>query len=179
MPAVLAPPFVVTGLFFHQTRLAAELGWDLGWVAAAFAGFAVTRAWAMLCVGPVIDRTGAARLLPLFLLPLAAAMAAILIGSGRPTAAFAYLLATGLTTGISTTLTTALWTAFYGPERLGAVRAAVAGAAVVSSALAPAVFGALLDMGITLRWQAAGCLVYLLVASAITVPLARGTRRAG
>ena len=166
MPAVLAPPFVVAGLFFHQVRLAEELGWDLGTVATAFAGFTAARAWAMLRAGPMIDRTGAARLLPLFLLPLAGAMAAILVGGGCPAAAFAYLLATGLTTGVATTLTTALWAEFYGAGRLGAVRAAVAGAAVVSSALAPAVFGALLDLGVSLRWQAAGCLGYLLAASA-------------
>lgn len=176
LPAVLAPSFVVTGFFFHQVRLAAELGWDLGLVAAAFVGFAIARAWAMLRAGPVIDRTGAARLLPLFLAPLALAMGAILLGEGRPLAAVAYLLATGLTTGVSTTLATALWTEFFGPARLAALRAAVAGAGVIASALAPAIFGALLDLGITLRWQAAGCLLGLLAASAITLPLARGPR---
>ncbi|HEV7266935.1 MAG TPA: MFS transporter [Falsiroseomonas sp.] len=177
LPAVLAPSFVVTGFFFHQLRLAAELGWDLAVVAGAFAGFALVRAAATLRSGQVIDRIGAARLLPLFLLPLAAAMLAIMLGTGSPVAAVAYLLATGLTSGIATTLTTALWAEFYGPERLGAVRAAVAGAGIIASALAPAAFGLLLDAGVTLRWQAAGCLVWLLGASALMLPLAWRARR--
>lgn len=179
MPAVLAPSFVTTGLFFHQVRLAEELRWDLGVVAAAFAGFAVARAWAMLRAGPAIDRMGAVRLLPVFLLPLAGAMVAVPLGGGSPAAAVAYLLATGLTSGVTATLTTALWTEFYGVERLGAVRAAAASASVVASALAPAMFGALIDLGVTLRWQAAGCLVYLLAASAVTLPLARRAARPG
>jgi hypothetical protein len=62
---------------------------------------------------------------------------------------------------------------------LGAVRAAVAGASVIASALAPAIFGALLDLGVTLQWQAASCLIYLLAASILTLPLARRTQRLG
>jgi MFS family permease len=173
LPAVLAPSFVVTGFFFHQLRLATELGWSLGVIAAGFAGFAIVRAAATLGIGPRIDRLGAARLLPVFLVPLAGAMAAIVLGSGSQLAAIAYLMLTGLTTGISTTLTTALWTEFYGLDRLGAVRAAVSGAGVVASALAPAIFGLLLDLGVGLRVQAGGCLLYLAAASLLTLPIAR------
>ncbi len=177
MPAALAPSFIVTGFFFHQVRLAEELGWDIGMVAAGFAVFAVVRGLATLRAGPAIDQAGAARLLPLFLLPLAGAMGLVMAGPGMAAAIFAYMLGLALTSGVSATLTTALWSQFYGVQRLGAVRAAVAGASVVASALAPAVFGGLLDAGITLRWQAAGCLVFVLAASALTVPVARGVRR--
>lgn len=133
MPAVLAPSFVVTGFFFHQVRLAEEMGWNLGVVAGG-------------------------------------------LGSAM---AVAYLLVAGLTSGVSTTLTTALWAEFFGLERLGAVRAAVAGAGVIASALAPAMFGVLLDLGVTLQWQASGCLVLMLAASVLTAPVARAARNGG
>jgi hypothetical protein len=48
---------------------------------------------------------------------------------------------------------------------------------VIASALTPAIFGALLDLGVSLQWQAAGCLTYLLAASILTLPLARQTKR--
>ncbi len=121
------------GRWIDRLPLAEELGWDLGMVATAFAGFAAARALAMLRAGPMIDRTGVTRLLPFFLLPLAGAMAALLVGGGRPAAAFGHLLATGLTAGVATTLNTALWAELYGAGRVGAVRAAVAGAALMSS----------------------------------------------
>jgi MFS family permease len=177
MPAILAPSFVVTGSFFHQLRLAAELRWDLGVVAGAFAGHAVARAGAMLRGGPVIDRIGATPLLPVFLLPLALAMGAIVVGSGSAVAAIAYLILAGLTSGVSTTMTTAMWAEFYGVERLGAVRAVVAGAGVIASALAPAVFGWLLDLGITLQAQALWSLIGMVIAALLTVPVARPWRR--
>lgn len=173
LPAVLAPPFVVTGFFFHQVRLAEEMGWSLGVVAGAFAGFAVMRAGAMLGIGPVMDRIGAAPLLPFFLLPLMLAMGMILAGGLGSAMAVGYLLIAGLTSGVSTSLATALWADFFGLERLGAVRAAVAAAAVVASALAPAIFGVLLDLGVTLWWQALGCLLFMLLASLLTLPVAR------
>lgn len=173
LPAMLAPSFVVTGFFFHQLRLASELEWSLGVIAAGFAGFAVVRAGAMLGVGPRVDRVGAARLLPVFLLPLAGAMVVIMLGRGSELAALAYLVLMGLTSGVSTTLMTALWTEFYGVDRLGSVRAVMSGAGVIASALAPAMFGLLLDLGIGLRVQAAGCLAYLLAASLLTLLLAR------
>jgi MFS family permease len=177
MPAILAPSFVVTGFFFHQLRLATELHWDLGVVAAAFAGYAVARAGAMLRAGPVIDRMGATPLLPVFLLPLTLAMLAIVAGSGSQVAAVLYLVLAGLTSGVSTTMTTAMWAEFYGVERLGAVRAAVAGAGVIASALAPAVFGWLLDVGITLHTQALWSLIGMVLAALLTMPVARPWHR--
>jgi predicted MFS family arabinose efflux permease len=177
MPAVLAPSFVVTGFFFHQLRLAMELNWDLGVVAGAFAGYALARAGAMLRAGPVIDRIGATPLLPIFLLPLTFAMVAIVVGSRSQIAAASYLILAGLTSGVSTTMTTAMWTEFYGVERLGAVRAAVAGAGVIASALAPAAFGWLLDLGITLHTQAVWSLFGMVLAALLTVPVAHPWRR--
>ncbi|MGK7871298.1 MFS transporter [Falsiroseomonas sp. E2-1-a20] len=177
LPAILAPSFVVTGFFFHQLRLASEVDWDLGVVAAAFGGYAVARAGAVLRAGPMIDRIGATPLLPMFLLPLVLAMTAILVGRGSQPAAVAYLLLAGLTSGVSTTMATALWTDFYGVERLGSVRATVAGAGVIASALAPAAFGWLLDLGIALQTQAAWCLAGMLLASLMTLPVTRKRRR--
>lgn len=173
MPAALAPSFVMTGFFFHQVSLAAEMGWSLAVIAGAFAGFAVVRASTMLGVGPVIDGLGAARLLPFFLLPLTLAVIVIALGGFGTVGAIAYLAASGVTAGVSTTLTTSLWTEYFGVERLGAVRAAVAGAGVIASALAPAIFGLLLDYGVTLQLQALGCCAWLILASVLTVPLAR------
>jgi MFS family permease len=74
-------------------------------------------------------------------------------------------------------MTTAMWAEFYGVERLGAVRAAVAGAGVIASALAPAVFGWLLDVGITLHTQALWSLIGMVLAALLTMPVARPWHR--
>lgn len=64
-------PFITTGFFFHQARLAQEKGWELSWVAVWFIAYAITQAVSLLSFGPLIDRLSPRRLLPWFLMPQA------------------------------------------------------------------------------------------------------------
>lgn len=171
-PAVQAPPFIMTGFLFNQLRLADEMGWPLAAWAAAFPLFALVRAAGMLLAGPVIDRAGAARLLPVYLLPLALAMASLVAGQGTYAAIPVFMVGAGLTNGVVATITTALAAQLYPPDRLAAIRSAMAGGLLIAAALAPAVFGLLLDAGLSLRWQAGACLAALLAAGILTIPLA-------
>ncbi len=176
-PALQAPPFIMTGFLFNQVRLAEEMGWAMAVYAGTFIVFALMRAAGMLFAGPVIDRLGAARLLPAYLLPLAVAMAALGLGQGSHASALVFMVMAGLTNGVVATLGTALAAQLYGAERLAAVRSAIAGGLLIAAALAPACFGLLLDAGIGLRAQAAACLVALVAASLLTLPVARWARQ--
>lgn len=177
MPAILASPFLLTGMFFEQTTLLAEKHWPLGLWASMFVGYAGVRAIAMLLVGPVIDRIGAIRLLPVFTLPLACCMATIGFVGGRWGVA-AFLLAAGLSNGITTTLITALWAELFGPERLGEIRASVESASVLATALAPMIMGALIEAGLSLADQAVPALVYVAASTALAGGFGRRYRAA-
>ncbi len=164
VPVVLAPSFIVTGFFFHQGRLLQEKGWAFDWWASWFVGYAIARAASMAMAGPLIDRFGATRVLPLFLTPLAVSMVAIAAVQpawGVPL----YLVPTGISSGVSATLLTALWVELYGPERLAEVRATVSAANVIASGVAPSLMGYLIDAGVTLSAQAGGCLAFIVLAS--------------
>ena len=117
VPVILAPSFITTGFFFHQGRLLQEKGWALDWWASWFVGYAIARAVSMALAGPVIDRFGATRMLPLFLMPLAVSMMAV-AGVGAAWGVPLYLVPTGISSGVSATLLTALWMELYGPDRL-------------------------------------------------------------
>ncbi|MCU0226377.1 MAG: MFS transporter [Bryobacterales bacterium] len=69
LPAILALPFVQTGLFLYQLPLAESKGWSAALIASAFTAYALSRALSSIAVGPVIDRFSAARLAPIYLLP--------------------------------------------------------------------------------------------------------------
>jgi MFS family permease len=166
LPVALAPSFISTGFLFNQARLLQEKGWAFEIWASWFVSFALTRGIAMVLVGPVIDKVGAVRLLPLFALPLAVAMASIAFvhsSWGMPL----FLLPTGLSAGLSSTLLTALLVELYGVARLAEVRSTLASAGVIASGLAPIMMGYLIDGGISLSRQAAVCLVYTMVASLV------------
>lgn len=158
LPAVLLTPFTVTGLFFHQAELAAGKGWSLGWFATSFVAYAATSVIGTLASGPLIDRFSAARLLPFFLLPLVIGLVA-LAGGNAPWLAMAFMTGAGLTAGTGLTLLGALWAELYGVLHLGAIRSLVWALVVFASAIAPALFGYLMDAGIRIESIAGGCLI--------------------
>jgi len=73
---VLAPPFIGTTIFFHQGYLVALRGYDPLAFASAFPVMAATTVTFALICGQLVDRLGALRILPFFLLPLMVASAA-------------------------------------------------------------------------------------------------------
>lgn len=80
LPAVMAPPFIITALFFHQVPLADEQGWSLQWLATSFLAFGAAHVVALLLSGPLVDRIGARRLVPTYLLPIVAGLALLDVG---------------------------------------------------------------------------------------------------
>jgi MFS family permease len=172
MPAILASPFIGTGFFFHQARLAEEKGWTLAWIAGWFAVYAVCQAVAQVAIGPIIDRFGPRRLMPLFLMPLAVSMLALMLSTSI-WAAPVYLIMAGLSAAVASTLATALWVELYGTALLARVRSAVEAALVVASGASPIVMGYLIDWGVPLRDQAAWCLGYIVIASALATRIPR------
>lgn len=166
LPAVLASPFITTGFFFHQARLAEEKGWALSWVAGWFIAYAITQAVSLLSFGPLIDRMSPRRLLPWFLLPQGAGMLALWLSSSQWVTPF-YLIMTGVSSAIASTLATALWVQLFGSTQLAKVRSAVEAGTVLASGASPVIMGVLIDHHVTLRIQALICLVFILAASLV------------
>ena len=167
LPALLATPFVVTGFFFHQANLAHEKGWSLTWVATCFVGYATARAVSMLAIGPTIDKLGAVRILPYFLLPLGLAASALALFSSAYAVPF-YLVAMGVSAGLSSVMATSVWVELSGPPPLARVRSSVAAADVVASGLSPVAMGWLLDHGTPLSTQAIFCIGGLVAVSLLS-----------
>ena len=81
LTSLLAPPFIITGLFFHQPFVAEAKGWSLPLLASGFIGYAAASVVAALAGGYLVDRWSARRLVPFFLLPLAASLPRCALGS--------------------------------------------------------------------------------------------------
>lgn len=158
LPALLLPGFVITGTFLHQSQLLHEKGWPTSWYAAAFSAYAAAHVAGTVASGLLIDRYSARRVLPYYLLPLAAACLAIALSEVR-LVLLPFMAGAGATAGISATTGTALWAELYGPTHLGAIRALSATIMVVATALAPAIFGALIEIDISMNAILFACAV--------------------
>jgi sugar phosphate permease len=168
LPALLASPFIGTGLIFHQVHLAATKGWPLTLMAGAFTVFAAASLTTLLLTGPLVDRFGAKRLVPAILVPLALGCA-ILAAGDAPIVATLFMGLLGVTTGSSAVLLGALWAELYGVTHLGAIRAFATSAMVFSTGLAPAFMGVLIDRGFAMESIAFGSALYCLLASILAL----------
>lgn len=166
---VLAPPFIGTTIFFHQGYLIDLRGYDPLVFAAAFPLMAATTVVFALVCGWMVDRFGALRLLPYFLIPLmVAALSAALVTPIWGIYLFMFLF--GISYGFTSTLLGALWPEVYGIAHLGGVRAITVSAMVLATAMGPGITGALIDLGVglpqQLQWMAAWCVAASLALAA-------------
>lgn len=150
IPAILMPPFWVTGLFLYQVSAANELGWSAALIASAFIAFAMMRILTGLVSGPIIDRFSAKSIFPFLLIPM---MIGLLIGYlfSSSWAAFVYLGLIGATMGFSSTMKSALWAEMYGTNVIGTVQSLFTSLMVFSTALSPFLVGWLLDQSVSMK----------------------------
>ena len=164
LPAVLAPPVIIAGLFFHQVHVVESKGWSLTWWAICMGGFAIARVGVTLVSGPLIDRFGATRTLPFYIAPMAIALLGLAY-IDHPLGALFFLVLGGVSTGARLTAVNAIWAEIYGTTHLGAIRALVQGLIILAIALSPASMGWMFDFGISVEAVALMCIGLLALAA--------------
>jgi MFS family permease len=174
--AVLAFSFIGTGLFFHQVHIANVKGWPLELLASAFVLFALLKVGASLAVGTLIDRFGSVRFLPVMLTPLAATLIVIAV-SDAAVLPFVYMGFLGISVGVLMPVMGSLWPELYGVVHLGAIRAMMVAFIALTSALSPAVFGILLDAGVSIEMISLFCLAYVVACGVLVTWTFRGHYR--
>lgn len=176
LPALFAPSFMITGLFFHQVHLVDQKGWPLSLFAAGFVFYAGAVVAFSLFAGAAIDRMRAGAIFPYALLPLALGLLWLSL-SRDPLTAIGFMALAGCSTGAFQTSSGALWAELYGNRHLGGIRAMVAAVMVFASALSPAALGWLIDAGVTMDTIAASFVVWV-VGAVILARVAMGRRAA-
>lgn len=161
-PGSVAIPFLNTAFFFYQIPLAEAKGWTAEWVAASFIGYSVASALCMIAAGSLIDRLSAVRLFPYYLFPLLGALL-LVITTDSPWITPVYLVLIGVSSGFGNTIKSAVQAEIFGTEFLGTVRSLFTALMVVSTALGPALFGFLLDGGLSFEQTFTVAAAYLLL----------------
>jgi MFS family permease len=166
LPGLLAPAMIVTALFFTHLSLADAKGWSHAWVTGSYAIYAGATTVVALFCGPLIDRFGGTRLVPVMLLPMAVAL--LVAGTMRqPWAVWPYFCFLGLSIGISQTAVSAMWAELYGVGSIGAIKSVVTALAVLASAIGPVIMGVCLDHGISIEQVCLSFAGYVLAASVL------------
>jgi len=174
LPAMIAPSMIMTAMFFFPAEIAKAKGWSSLWVTGNYWTYSIATVVTIICSGALVDRFSARRIVPPFLLPLAAALTTLTISEQR-FLVWPYMLLMGISSGLSFTGMSALWAELYGAKHLGAIKSLINAVMVFSSALGPALVGYLLTSGMAFEQisllLAGGCvLATILLFYALRTP---------
>jgi predicted MFS family arabinose efflux permease len=173
LPALMAPSYVVTALFFHHLTLAEAKGWSEAWVTGTYWIFATSAVFASLASGPLIDRFTAARVVKFFLAPMILALL-LLVPVQNAGWVIIYMILLGTNSGIQVTTYSAIWPELYGTRYIGGIKSLAGALSVLSSALGPVSVGVLLDNGYSIEQV---CLFFALYCVVATILLLAGLKQ--
>ena len=175
-PGLLSQPLMFTGFIFHQVHLVESKGWPLlGW-AALFSLYALVSVAAKLITGPLIDRYGAIRMVPLVALPMGIGLLFLAFGSSLVWGGV-FLILTGITVGFQSTVTAPFWSEMYGNQHLGAIKSLGAAAMVFCTAISPIVIGWQIDVGTGMDMLAIAAALYIFLTSGLAYHACRSRTR--
>jgi len=148
LPGIFAPSLVMTAMFINHRFVAEDKGWSAAWITGNYVVYAIATIVTSLFVGQLLDRIPARRLVPIMLLPLALALAALAWGTS-PFWVWPYFILAGFSGGFGHTAIAALWPELYGTRHLGAIKSLAASMGVFASALGPVIMGLMMDNGLS------------------------------
>jgi len=165
-PGLMSQPLMFTGFIFHQVHLVESKGWPLlGW-ATLFSLYAVVSVATKLVCGPLIDRFGAIRMIPLVALPMGLGLLILALADSLAWGGV-FLVLTGITVGFQSTTVAPFWSEMYGSQHLGAIKSLGAAAMVFCTALSPIVIGWQIDLGVSMETLAMAAAIYVFLTSAL------------
>jgi predicted MFS family arabinose efflux permease len=166
LPAVLGPGFLSTGIFINQIYIFESKQWSMLLLAQGFTLYAIVSVITLAVSGFLVDRFSAIKVLPFYLLPTMAAYT-LVITSNWAFTPIVMMTLIAMTNGTSSVLLTSTWSEIYGTKYLGGIRSVTVSIFVFSTAIAPVLFGYLIDQQFTINQIFSMMLSYLILANAL------------
>ena len=152
VPAVVLFSAFGTAFWFHQAHFAEIKGWSHLSFVAVFPLGTIALGISTIVFGWLIDKFGAIRLLPFYLIPYVLAFFVSWFATTLGWISIAVILM-GLSGGGNATLLSACWAEIYGTRHLGSIKALATAFMVFGSAIGPGLTGWLIDTGIGFEQQ--------------------------
>ncbi len=175
VPAVMAPAFAQTIVFFLPDVIAEAKGQSLTAITALYPVHSLATVIASFSFGALVDRFSARAVSPYLTLAMMAGFCFLALSGSVAGLAVAMALL-GITTGAFAAAHSALWAEMFGTAHIGAIKALAMAALVLGSAIGPGVAGALLDAGVSIEALCWGLAAYSAAASLFFVFVRRASR---
>lgn len=164
IPVVMAPAFIVTGIFIHQGVLLKTKDWSVEWFAICFTVYAFSHLKASLIIGSLVDKYSGRSMIQYYLLPMLLGIGCLAFPFAHDAWALGFMFLTGLSIGAAGPVVGSMWVEVYGNKNIGAIRSMVTSIMVVSTAISPILFGWLFDNNHSYQQVMIYLMLYIIVA---------------
>ena len=147
---MLAMPWLATGIFVYQSFISESKMWAVYTIPKAFMIYSITSIVTLFLSGFLVDKFTGRKLILFMNIPLLLAMF-VLFKFNHEFFAYAFLGLVGVSNGLANILGSSTWAEIYGVKYIGSIKALTTAFMVFSTAFGTAVFGFLIDKGLTIE----------------------------
>ena len=158
---MLAMPWIATGTFVYQSFISTSKGWGPYIIAQSFMAYSIFSVITLFISGFLIDKFSSRKLLIYMNIPLLLATI-ILFYFDSFISSFIFLGLIGISNGLANVLGSSTWAEIYGVKHIGSIKALTTALMVFSTAFGTALFGILIDYGLSIEQIAVVSGVYIL-----------------
>jgi predicted MFS family arabinose efflux permease len=158
---MLAMPWIATGTFVYQSFISTSKGWGPYVIAQSFMAYSIFSVITLFVSGFLIDKFSSRRLLIYMNIPLLMATV-VLFYFDSSFSSFIFLGLIGISNGLANVLGSSTWAEIYGVKYIGSIKALTTALMVFSTAFGTALFGILIDNGLSIEQIAIVSGVYIL-----------------
>ena len=158
---MLAMPWIATGTFVYQSFISTSKGWGPYVIAQSFMAYSIFSVITLFVSGFLIDKFSSRRLLIYMNIPLLMATI-VLFYFDSSFSSFIFLGLIGISNGLANVLGSSTWAEIYGVKYIGSIKALTTALMVFSTAFGTALFGILIDNGLSIEQIAIVSGVYIL-----------------
>ena len=158
---MLAMPWIATGTFVYQSFISTSKGWGPYVIAQSFMAYSIFSVITLFVSGFLIDKFSSRRLLIYMNIPLLIATI-VLFYFDSSFSSFIFLGLIGISNGLANVLGSSTWAEIYGVKYIGSIKALTTALMVFSTAFGTALFGILIDNGLSIEQIAIVSGVYIL-----------------
>jgi predicted MFS family arabinose efflux permease len=167
---MLAMPWIATGTFVYQSFISSSKDWGPYVIAQSFMVYSILSVITLFFSGFLIDKFTSRKLLIYMNIPLLFS-AFVLYYYSDPLSSFIFLGLIGISNGLANVLGSSTWAEIYGVKYIGSIKALTTALMVFSTAFGTALFGILIDKGLTIEQIAlvSGAYILFSIISLFTV----------
>ena len=147
---MLAMPWIATGVFVYQSFILSSKGWGPYIIAQSFMVYSIASVITLFLSGFLIDKFTSRKLLVYMNIPLLLS-AGVLFYFKSPISSFFFLGLIGISNGLANVLGSSTWAEIYGVKHIGSIKALTTALMVFATAFGTALFGILIDKGLTIE----------------------------